>query len=113
MKKKRVTAKKQTRVKSARFEQVSGVPCVVIVCDNGTEVLCPAEAFLVLAPKARHFLNSTKTELRTGEWVSAQYQPVDQIVTGTTDDGRVALQFDPGTDFEICLSLDPQIARDL
>jgi hypothetical protein len=104
---------KQTRVKSSRFEKMNGLPCAVLVCEDGAEVIIPAEAFLVLAAQARQHLNSTKTDLVAGEWVPARYQPVNQIRPGTTDDGRVALQFDPGTDAEILLSLDPKTARDL
>jgi hypothetical protein len=96
------------RVKSSRFEKVGSLPCAVLVCDDGTEVIVPAEAFLVLASKARQHLNSTKTDLVAGEWVPARYQPVGQIRTGTTDDGRVALQFDPGTDSEIAYRLTPK-----
>ena len=105
--------KKQMRVKSTRFEVVGGLPCAVIICEDGTEVIFPAEAFLVLAPKARQLLNSTKSALIAGEWIAARHHPVSQIRTGTTDNGRVALQFDPGTDSEICLSLDPKTALDL
>ena len=105
--------KKQLRANNTRFETVGKIPCAVIVCENGQEVIVPAEAFLVLASKARQFLNSTNSALVAGEWIAARHYPVSQIRTGTTDDGRVALQFDPGTDSEICLSLDPKTALEL
>ena len=101
------------RAKDTRFEKVGGVPCAIIVCEDETEVAVPAEAFLALAPKARQHLQSTNTPLVAGEWVAARYYQASQIRTGTTDNGRVALQFDPGSDSEICLSLDPKTARDL
>ena len=105
--------KKQRRVINSHFEKVNGISCAVLVCDNGNEVLVLAEAFLVLAAKARQYLNSTKTGLVAGEWIAARYQPVNQIRTGITDNGRIALQLDPGTDSEICLSFDPKTAVQL
>lgn len=101
------------RATKSRFGRVDSVPCVVIVCDDGSEVAVPAEIFLALAPRAKQLLNSTNTPVVAGQWVAALYHPVDQIRTGTTDNGRVALQFDPGTESEVLLSLDPQTARDL
>jgi hypothetical protein len=105
--------KKPLRVMSTRFEKVESMPIAILICEDGTEVLVPAEAFVVLAARARQYLSSTKTNLIAGEWVAARYQPVGQIRTGTTDNGRVALQLDPGTDSELCLSLDPKTAREL
>ncbi len=104
---------RQIRATNSRFERVNNVPCVVVICDDGTEVLMPAEVFLVLSSRARQYLNSTNSPTVAGEWIAARYQSVHQIRTGTTDNGRVALQFDPGTDSEICLSFDPKTAREL
>jgi hypothetical protein len=104
---------KQLRVKDCRFEHVGAMPCAILVCQDGSEVHVPAEAFLVIASKARQYLNSTAASLVAGEWIAARYQRIDQIRTGTTDDGRVALQLDPGKEHEICLSLEPKTAREL
>lgn len=101
------------KVTNSRFETVGNLRSVILICDDKTEVLIPAEAFVALAPRAKQFLSSTNTKPVVGEWVSGRYHSASQVRTGQTDTGWVALQFDPGTDNEICIALRPATAREL
>jgi hypothetical protein len=55
---------KRPRVKRVRFVEISGIASVVIICDNGDEVVCAAETFVILADQARQYLDAVAERSR-------------------------------------------------
>jgi len=117
-----VSMPKIRKVTSQDWQVIDGVLCVVFIAKDSlrreTMVAVPADAIVsTVASDARRRIAASEKEGKhvntPGAWNQVRFLRAETIQVSTTDQNQVGLVFDPGTETEFALSLQPQYAREL
>jgi hypothetical protein len=107
---------------NTEWENVDGTLCIVFVGKDSLRrehrIAVPAASITMVfnADARRRILASeieTKRVEKVGHWNQVRFLRAERLEVGVTDANQVGIVFDPGTETEFTISIEPETAREL